>query len=171
MRIFPEPRAGLRSVGARLGLLSAFHEGCGAKGSSGCLEPWGCVGVESAASLAVHQHNCTIHLFLAVVVPEISPVDLEVATVKVRSCLPVSVSLWSTVLLSPPWAGRGHSHLCSCHVLSRQATDADSGPGGTLNFSIISVVFVEDSGASRPFRNLFRVLTTPDKDAYIGSIR
>ncbi|TRZ22271.1 hypothetical protein HGM15179_004841 [Zosterops borbonicus] len=68
-----------------------------------------------------------------VVVPEISPVDLEVATVK--------------------------------------ATDADSGPGGTLNFSIISVVFVEDSGASRPFRNLFRVLTTPDKDAYIGSIR
>ncbi|NXI32376.1 CDHR2 protein, partial [Sterrhoptilus dennistouni] len=68
-----------------------------------------------------------------VVVPEISPVDLEVATVK--------------------------------------ATDADSGLGGTLNFSIISVVFVEDNGASRPFRNLFRVLTTPDKDAYIGSIR
>ncbi|NWQ99501.1 CDHR2 protein, partial [Paradoxornis webbianus] len=68
-----------------------------------------------------------------VVVPEISPVDLEVATVK--------------------------------------ATDADSGLGGTLNFSIISVVFVEDSGASRPFRNLFRVLTMPDKDAYIGSIR
>ncbi|XP_066053096.1 cadherin-related family member 2 [Chamaea fasciata] len=68
-----------------------------------------------------------------VVVPEISPVDLEVATVK--------------------------------------ATDADSGLGGTLNFSIISAVFVEDSGASQPFRNLFRVLTTPDKDAYIGSIR
>ncbi|NXM60474.1 CDHR2 protein, partial [Illadopsis cleaveri] len=68
-----------------------------------------------------------------VVVPEISPVDLEVATVK--------------------------------------ATDADSGLGGTLNFAIISVVFVEDNGASRPFRNLFRVLTTPDKDAYIGSIR
>ncbi|NWY47955.1 CDHR2 protein, partial [Sylvia atricapilla] len=68
-----------------------------------------------------------------VVVPEISPVDLEVATVK--------------------------------------ATDVDSGLGGTLNFFIISVVFVEDSGVSRPFRNLFRVLTTPDKDAYIGSIR
>lgn len=158
-------------MGARLGLLSAFHEGCGDKGNSGCLESWGCVGVGSAASLAAHQHDCTIHLFLAVVVPEISPVDLEVGTVKVRSCLPVSVSLWSTVHSSPPWAGRGHSHLWSCHVPSLQATDADSGLGGTLSFSIISVVFVEDNGASQPFRNLFRVVTTPDKDAYIGSIR
>ncbi|NXO32937.1 CDHR2 protein, partial [Cisticola juncidis] len=68
-----------------------------------------------------------------VVVPEISPVDLQVATVK--------------------------------------ATDADSGLGGTITFSIISVVFVEDSGASRPFENLFRVLTTLDKGTYIGSIQ
>ncbi|NXR75164.1 CDHR2 protein, partial [Pycnonotus jocosus] len=67
-----------------------------------------------------------------VVVPEISPVDLQVATVK--------------------------------------ATDADSGLGGTITFSIISVVFVEDSGVSRPFENLFRVITTLDKGTYIGSI-
>ncbi|NWW01602.1 CDHR2 protein, partial [Oreocharis arfaki] len=68
-----------------------------------------------------------------VVVPEISPVDLQVATVK--------------------------------------ATDADSGLGGTITFSIVSVVFVEDSGVSRPFGNLFRVLTTLDKGTYIGSIQ
>ncbi|NXD95393.1 CDHR2 protein, partial [Chaetorhynchus papuensis] len=68
-----------------------------------------------------------------VVVPEISPVDLQVATVK--------------------------------------ATDADSGLGGTITFSIVSVVLVEDSGVSRPFENLFRVLTTLDKGTYIGSIQ
>ncbi|NXY55474.1 CDHR2 protein, partial [Callaeas wilsoni] len=67
-----------------------------------------------------------------VVVPEISPVDLQVATVK--------------------------------------ATDADSGQGGAITFSIISVVLVEDNGVSRPFENLFRVLTTLDKGTYIGSI-
>ncbi|XP_053847079.1 cadherin-related family member 2 isoform X1 [Vidua macroura] len=68
-----------------------------------------------------------------VVVPEISPVELQVATVK--------------------------------------ATDADSGLGGTITFSIVSVVLVEDNGVSRPFENLFGVSTTPDKGAYIGSIR
>ncbi|NXB59072.1 CDHR2 protein, partial [Struthidea cinerea] len=68
-----------------------------------------------------------------VVVPEISPVDLQVATVK--------------------------------------ATDADSGRGGAITFSIVSVVLVEDNGVSRPFENLFRVLTTLDKGTYIGSIQ
>ncbi|NXT62732.1 CDHR2 protein, partial [Chaetops frenatus] len=68
-----------------------------------------------------------------VVVPEIAPVNLQVATVK--------------------------------------ATDADSGLGGTITFSIISVVLVEDNGVSRPFENLFRVSTTPDKGTYIGSIQ
>ncbi|XP_071299603.1 cadherin-related family member 2 isoform X1 [Agelaius tricolor] len=68
-----------------------------------------------------------------VVVPEISPVELQVATVK--------------------------------------ATDADTGLGGTITFSIISVVFVEDNGGSRPFENLFGVSTIPDKGAYVGSIR
>ncbi|XP_027752218.1 cadherin-related family member 2 [Empidonax traillii] len=68
-----------------------------------------------------------------VVVPEISPVDLQVATVK--------------------------------------ATDADSGLGGTITFSVVSVVFLEDNGVSRPFGNLFRVVTTLDQGVYIGSIQ
>ncbi|NWR82518.1 CDHR2 protein, partial [Furnarius figulus] len=68
-----------------------------------------------------------------VVVPEISPVDLQVATVK--------------------------------------ATDADSGRGGTITFSIVRVVFLEDNGVSRPFENLFRVVTTLDQEIYIGSIQ
>ncbi|NWS13691.1 CDHR2 protein, partial [Pachyramphus minor] len=68
-----------------------------------------------------------------VVVPEISPVDLQVATVK--------------------------------------ATDADSGLGGTITFSIVSVVLLEDNGVSRPFENLFRVVTTLDQGVYIGSIQ
>ncbi|NXS50816.1 CDHR2 protein, partial [Balaeniceps rex] len=68
-----------------------------------------------------------------VVVPEISPVDLQVATVK--------------------------------------ATDADSGQSGTITFSIVSVVLVEDNGVSRPFENLFKVVTTSEQDSYIGSIQ
>ncbi|NWS65481.1 CDHR2 protein, partial [Crotophaga sulcirostris] len=68
-----------------------------------------------------------------VVVPEISPVDLQVATVK--------------------------------------ATDADSGPRGNITFSIVSVVLVEDNGVSRPFEKLFRVVTTLERDSYVGSIQ
>ncbi|GAB0195983.1 cadherin-related family member 2 [Grus japonensis] len=68
-----------------------------------------------------------------VVVPEISPVDLQVATVK--------------------------------------ATDADSALNGAIVFSIISVVLVEDNGVSRPFENLFKVVTTLETDSYIGSIQ
>uniref|UniRef100_A0A663MKQ4 Cadherin domain-containing protein n=1 Tax=Athene cunicularia TaxID=194338 RepID=A0A663MKQ4_ATHCN len=58
-----------------------------------------------------------------------------------------------------------------CHALSLQATDADSGPKGTITFSIISVVLVEDNGVSRPFESLFKVETTPEQDSYIGSIQ
>ncbi|KAF1600441.1 UNVERIFIED_CONTAM: Cadherin-related family member 2, partial [Eudyptes pachyrhynchus] len=68
-----------------------------------------------------------------VVVPEISPVDLQVATVR--------------------------------------ATDADSGPRGAITFSIVSVVLVEDNGVSRPFENLFKVVTAPEQDSYVGSIQ
>ncbi|NXJ02776.1 CDHR2 protein, partial [Psophia crepitans] len=68
-----------------------------------------------------------------VVVPEISPVDLQVATVR--------------------------------------ATDADSEDNGDINFSIVSVVLVEDNGVSRPFENLFKVATTEDQFSYIGSIQ
>ncbi|NXR16069.1 CDHR2 protein, partial [Semnornis frantzii] len=68
-----------------------------------------------------------------VVVPEISPVGLQVATVT--------------------------------------ATDADSGARGAMNFSIVSVVLIDDSGVSRPFKNLFDVVTTAEKDSYIGRIQ
>ncbi|XP_052541089.1 cadherin-related family member 2 isoform X1 [Tympanuchus pallidicinctus] len=68
-----------------------------------------------------------------VIVPEISPVDLQVATVK--------------------------------------ATDADSGLGGTIVFSIISVVLVQEDGVKRPFDNLFKVVTSADQDNYTGSIQ
>ncbi|NXL86167.1 CDHR2 protein, partial [Alectura lathami] len=68
-----------------------------------------------------------------VVVPEISPVDLQVATVR--------------------------------------ATDVDSGLGGTITFSIISVVLVEDNGVERPFENLFKVLTSSEQNVYTGSIQ
>ncbi|KAM6116157.1 LOW QUALITY PROTEIN: cadherin-related family member 2 [Pterocles gutturalis] len=64
--------------------------------------------------------------------PEISPVDLQVATVK--------------------------------------AMDADSGPKGTITFSIVSVVLVDDN-VSRPFENLFNGGDNPEKDGYVGSIQ
>ncbi|NXI59356.1 CDHR2 protein, partial [Chloroceryle aenea] len=69
-----------------------------------------------------------------VVVPEISPVDLQVATVR--------------------------------------ATDADSGRKGDITFSIVSVVLMEDNGVSRPFDNLFKVVTMSEQDrSYVGSIQ
>lgn len=54
---------------------------------------------------------------------------------------------------------------------SLQATDADSGMRGNITFSIVSVVLVEDNGVSRPFENLFQVVTTPEQDIYVGSIQ
>ncbi|NWX95336.1 CDHR2 protein, partial [Nothoprocta ornata] len=68
-----------------------------------------------------------------VVVPDVSPVDLQVAVVK--------------------------------------AKDADSGPRGTISFSIVSVVFVQDNGNSQTFENLFKVVTTAEQDTYVGSIQ
>uniref|UniRef100_A0A672UA83 Cadherin related family member 2 n=1 Tax=Strigops habroptila TaxID=2489341 RepID=A0A672UA83_STRHB len=70
-----------------------------------------------------------------------------------------------------PTAPSGHSHPCSCHTLSLQATDADSGQGGAISFSIVSVVLVDDNGVSRPFENLFKIVTTVEEDTYIGSIQ
>lgn len=131
---------------------------CGAVWAWGLQQVW----------LLTSMTEPSICLFLAVIVPEVTLVDVQVATVKVRSCLPVSVSPCSLV---PTMVGRGHSHPCSCHALSLQATDADSGLGGAITFSIVSVVLVEDSGTSRPFENLFRVSTTLDKGTYIGSIQ
>lgn len=83
----------------------------------------------------------------------------------------MSVSLWSQAHPSLPCTGSGRSHPCSCHALSLQATDADSGPKGTITFSVVSVVLMEDNGVSRPFENLFKVVTTPEQDSYVGSIQ
>ncbi|NWH70773.1 CDHR2 protein, partial [Piaya cayana] len=55
--------------------------------------------------------------------------------------------------------------------LSLQATDADTGPRGNITFSIVSVVLVEDNGVSRPFENLFGVVTTSQQGIYTGSIQ
>ncbi|NXN89469.1 CDHR2 protein, partial [Bombycilla garrulus] len=68
-----------------------------------------------------------------VVVPEVSPVGLQVASVK--------------------------------------ATDADSGLGGTITFSIVGVVLVEDGGDSRSFENLFSIVPIVNGGTYIGSIQ
>ncbi|OXB61385.1 hypothetical protein ASZ78_000253 [Callipepla squamata] len=68
-----------------------------------------------------------------VIIPEISPVDHQVATVK--------------------------------------ATDADSGLGGVIVFSIISTVLVEEDGVKRPFENLFKMVTTAEQNTYTGNIQ
>lgn len=64
----PSPSQGRAEggAGARLGLLDAFHEGCGAKGSGGMLRallsPGTAWDMGCAASLAAHQHDHTVHL-------------------------------------------------------------------------------------------------------------
>ncbi|NXV43424.1 CDHR2 protein, partial [Uria aalge] len=82
--------------------------------------------------------NDNVPLFLPisetfVVVPEVSPVGLQVATV--------------------------------------EATDADSGLAGTIVFSVVSVVLVEDNGVSQLLESLFKVDTMKEADSYIGTIR
>ncbi|NWI29455.1 CDHR2 protein, partial [Sula dactylatra] len=97
-----------------------------------------CYSPNKTLTILITDVNDNMPVFLSisetfVVVPEISPVDLQVATVK--------------------------------------ATDADSGPRGAITFSIVSVVLVEDNGVSRPFENLFKVVTTATEDSYVGSIQ
>lgn len=60
---------------------------------------------------------------------------------------------------------------CSCPALSLQATDVDSGLGGTITFSIFKVVFVEVNENKRTLENLFKVVTTVEQNNYIGSIQ
>lgn len=174
VRTFLQPGRGCGSAGARLGLLDAFHEGCGVKSSSGggmsraALSPGA---VRAWGLQQAHQRDHAVCLSPAVVVPEVSPVGLQVATVKVRNCVCASVSLQSQAHLSLPWAGGGHSHPCSCHALSPQATDADSGLAGTITFSVASVVLVEDNGASQLLDSLFNVDAMKEGDTYVGTIR
>lgn len=75
--------------------------------------------------------------------------------------------------LARPHGGHGASraHGCSRPALSPQATDVDSGLGGTITFSIFKVVFVEENGNERTLENLFKVVTTVEQDNYVGSIQ
>ncbi|NXG25463.1 CDHR2 protein, partial [Grallaria varia] len=61
--------------------------------------------------------------------------------------------------------------LTGLEVATVKATDADTGARGTITFTIVSVVLLGDNGVSRPFENLFRVMTTLDQDIYIGRIQ
>nr|XP_034961706.1 cadherin-related family member 2 isoform X3 [Zootoca vivipara] len=68
-----------------------------------------------------------------VIIPEVSPVDLQVAVVK--------------------------------------AKDADSGVNSVISFAISRVLFIPDNGPEQIRENLFKVVTTAEKDLYIGSIQ
>ncbi|KAF7249561.1 Cadherin-related family member 2 [Varanus komodoensis] len=68
-----------------------------------------------------------------VIIPEVSPIDLQVAVVR--------------------------------------ATDADSGVNSVITFAISQVVFIKDDGGEQSFDSLFKVVTTVEKDLYLGSIQ
>ncbi|XP_061473524.1 cadherin-related family member 2 isoform X2 [Rhineura floridana] len=68
-----------------------------------------------------------------VIIPEISPMDLQVAVVK--------------------------------------ATDDDTGANGVITFAISRVLFIPDTGPHQTLENLFKVVTTADKNVYTGSIQ
>lgn len=99
-----------------VGLRAAGGEKLGALLSPGAVRAhWGL----QQAWLHTSMTMLSVCLSPAVVVPEISPVDLQVATVKVRSCVHVSVSLRSWVTC--PCCGqavaipiRAPATLCPC---------------------------------------------------------
>ncbi|NWI41626.1 CDHR2 protein, partial [Picathartes gymnocephalus] len=90
---------------------------------------------------------------------------LRIIIIDVNDNTPVFEAISETFVLVPEIAPVG------LQVATVKATDADSGPGGTITFSIISVVLVEDNGVSWPFENLFGVSTTLNKGTYIGNIK
>ncbi|NXQ40998.1 CDHR2 protein, partial [Catharus fuscescens] len=90
---------------------------------------------------------------------------LRIIIIDVNDNVPVFEAISETFVIVPEVT------LVDVQVATVKATDADSGLGGTITFSIVRVVLVEDSGASQPFENLFRVSTTLDNGTYIGSIR
>uniref|UniRef100_A0A8D2LJ02 Cadherin-related family member 2 n=1 Tax=Varanus komodoensis TaxID=61221 RepID=A0A8D2LJ02_VARKO len=50
-----------------------------------------------------------------------------------------------------------------------QATDADSGVNSVITFAISQVVFIKDDGGEQSFDSLFKVVTTVEKDLYLGN--
>ncbi|KAL2299271.1 hypothetical protein Nmel_013921 [Mimus melanotis] len=90
---------------------------------------------------------------------------LRIIIIDVNDNTPVFEAITETFVVVPEAAP------VDLQVATVKATDADSGLGGTITFSIIRVVLVEDNGVTRPFENLFRMSTTLDKGTYIGSIQ
>ncbi|XP_053935664.1 cadherin-related family member 2 isoform X2 [Cuculus canorus] len=90
---------------------------------------------------------------------------LRILITDVNDNAPVFLPILETFVVVPETSSR------NMQVATVKATDADSGPRGTITFSIVSVVLVEDNGVSRPFENLFKVETTSEQDSYIGTIQ
>lgn len=125
----------------------------------------GCSG--AAARLAAQRHDHAVHLS----VPRSGcPRDLSCGPASgYREGEELCAHSWGAGL-ARPHGGQGvsHAHRCSCPALSLQATDVDSGLGGTITFSIFKV---EVSGNNRTLENLFKVVTTVEQNNYIGSIQ
>ncbi|NXO68031.1 CDHR2 protein, partial [Phainopepla nitens] len=90
---------------------------------------------------------------------------LKIIIIDVNDNAPVFEAISETFVVVPEVS------LVGLQVATVKATDADSGLGGTITFSIIGVVLVEDSGASWPFENLFSIVPILDEGTYIGSVQ
>ncbi|NXO15931.1 CDHR2 protein, partial [Oriolus oriolus] len=90
---------------------------------------------------------------------------LRIIIIDVNDNAPVFEAISETFVVVPEIS------VENLQVATVKATDADSGLGGVITFSIVSVVFVEENGVSRPFSNLFAVSETLDGGTYVGSIR
>ncbi|XP_069725418.1 cadherin-related family member 2 [Phaenicophaeus curvirostris] len=90
---------------------------------------------------------------------------LRILITDVNDNAPIFLPILETFVVVPETSTVG------LQVATVKATDADTGPRGSITFSIVSVVLVEDNGVSRPFENLFGVVTTPEQGIYTGSIQ
>ncbi|NWI97260.1 CDHR2 protein, partial [Pitta sordida] len=90
---------------------------------------------------------------------------LRILIIDVNDNAPVFQDISKTFVIVPEAAP------VDLQVATVKATDADSGQGGDITFSIVSVLFLEDNGVTRPFGNLFRVVKTVNQNVYIGTIQ
>ncbi|XP_066469039.1 cadherin-related family member 2 [Tiliqua scincoides] len=61
--------------------------------------------------------------------------------------------------------------LVDFQVAVVKARDADSGVNSEITFAISRVVFIQENGVQLVLENLFKVVTTAEKDIYTGSIQ
>ncbi|NXX38771.1 CDHR2 protein, partial [Tricholaema leucomelas] len=90
---------------------------------------------------------------------------LRILITDVNDNAPIFQPITETFVVVPEISSAG------LQVATVKATDADSGTRGEITFSIVSVVLIDGSGGSRPFSNLFQVVTITEKDGYLGSIQ